>query len=300
VLLDAAGQPLANHMIHRSVITRGIGGALQYSGPGGDTRTDAAGAFAFTRLSPGEYLILTGNDAARSAENVVLGDGESRHVIMTPRRETAVKGTVVTDDGLRPAFAGSRLRVVPIPIEADRALQRWGEGQPQSLDSTGTFQLTGLDGGYLFRLTGLPAGWTLTSVTLGGRDITDTPLGVERGSPDVTGLRVVVSQKSAAITGSVTDREGKPSGDASVIVFAENSALWGPGSRYIAAVPLDRAGRFSVALPPGVYRAIARDAIVDGQWEDPEFLQALVKDTVRVELGAGGTETVTLTLDVPR
>ena len=40
--------------------------------------------------------------------------------------------------------------------------------------------------------------------------------------------------------------------------------------------------------------------MIDGQWEDPEFLQALMRDAVRIELAEGASETVKLTPGPPR
>jgi hypothetical protein len=53
-------------------------------------------------------------------------------------------------------------------------------------------------------------------------------------------------------------------------------------------------------LPPGVYRAIARDVVIEGQWEDPEFLRGLMIDSTRIELTAGDPVTVRLTVQVQR
>ena len=60
-------------------------------------------------------------------------------------------------------------------------------------------------------------------------------------------------------------------------------------------------GRFSlVGLPPSTYRAIVRDFIEDGQWEDPAFLESLRDEATRVVLGEGASETLVLKLPVVR
>ena len=137
----------------------------------------------------------------------------------------------------------------------------------------------------------------LKSVRAGGRDVIDAPLPVTPGGA-VEGLQLVVGQGGAALTGEVADRTGQPSADAVVLVFAENRALWGIGSRFVRiARPGDRTARFSVSgLPAGVYRVIAREFVVEGQWEDAEFLQSLLRDATRVELAEGMTEKVSLTI----
>jgi hypothetical protein len=71
------------------------------------------------------------------------------------------------------------------------------------------------------------------------------------------------------------------------------------GSRFLKAVRPGDSGRFAVGgLPPGAFRVIARDFVVDGQWEDPDFLQSLVREAVRVNLAEAATETIELTLTV--
>jgi hypothetical protein len=85
------------------------------------------------------------------------------------------------------------------------------------------------------------------------------------------------------------------------VVFADDSNLWMVGSRFVRAVRPDSDARFSVAgLPSGAYRVIARDLVLEGQWEHPAFLQGLVKRAVRVELGEGAVETVQLRLEKER
>lgn len=56
-------------------------------------------------------------------------------------------------------------------------------------------------------------------------------------------------------------------------------------------------GQFVISgLPAGTYRAIARDYVEDGQWEDRTFLEAARADALRLTLGDGATETISLRL----
>jgi hypothetical protein len=160
-----------------------------------------------------------------------------------------------------------------------------------------TFRIVNMSGQYLFRVTGLPEDWRLGAVLLAGRDIIDTPLPFSRGNADVEALQLVLTRKMARLEGRVLDRTGAATTDASVIVFAESRATWGIGSRFVRATRPDRDGGFTIAaLPPGTYRVIARDFVAEGQWEDPEFLQSLLRDAARVELKDGVSESLTLTV----
>ena len=53
-------------------------------------------------------------------------------------------------------------------------------------------------------------------------------------------------------------------------------------------------------MPPGDYLAIALDYVEDGAWNDPEYLEALMRDSERLTLAEAGSETVALKLVVPK
>jgi hypothetical protein len=301
VLQNANGEPMAAQVVNLDRITRTTGGALQSAGFGGTTKTDARGVFEFPKLAAGEYVAHAGAQAEQVAATVVVSDGQSRQLTLTPRRSSGAGGSIVTDEGTPPSFPAARLEVNPVAADPESVLPSWGAARAQSARPDWTFRAASLDGAYLFRVTGLPTEWMLKGVLLDGRDITDQPLTVTQGQPDVEGLQIVLSRKGAKVTGQVADAAGAAAPDTTVIVFAENSAMWGVASRFIRAVRPDAEGRFSVAgLPAAVYRAIARDIVIDGQWEDPEFLQSLLKDAVRVELPEGASEVVKLTVGAPR
>lgn len=301
VLIDANGEPTAGQLVNMDRITRTVGGALMSAGFGGTATTDARGAFEFAKLAAGEYNLYAGGQTDRVSVPVTLNDGEVRQVSLTPRRPTSVSGAIVTDDGKAPSFSVGRLAIDPVGADPEIVLAPWGAPRAQPPKADWTFRLANLDGSYLFRVNGLPDDWMLKAVTLGDRDLTDAPLTIARGAPDVQGLQVVISSKGAKVSGEVVDLQGRPAPDATVIVFAEDRARWSLSSRFIKAARPDNAGRFSAGgLPPGTYRAIARDAVVAGQWEDAEFLSGLVKDAVRLELAEGASETVKLVTGPPR
>jgi hypothetical protein len=298
---DASGQPMPDQVVHLSNITSGVGGRLVSSGQGaGPTRTSALGAFEFSKLAPGEYLVIAGGAADRVSVTVILGEGDAQHVVVTPRRAAELSGRITTNDAA-PPFLPSRLRLLPIPSDPNKVLPAWGESSGETIRPDWTFRSASLDGAYLFRIVGLPDDWMLHSVRAGGADITDRPFEVARGGPDIRGVEIFLSRQGARITGAIETASGAPAPDSTVVVFADDSNLWTVGSRFVRAVRPDSDARFSVAgLPSGAYRVIARDLVLEGQWEDPAFLQGLVKRAVRVELGEGAVETVQLRLEKER
>ena len=297
VVEDANGAPLQAQVVYLDVITRTIGGALLSAGSGGTTKTDQRGAFEFPAIAPGEYMVYTGTRTDRVAIPAIVKDGDVKHVALTPQTPTAVAGIVVTDENKPPPFSASRVRITPIAVDSESALPTWGAPREQSARPDWTFRFTATEGQYVFRVAGLPDDWMLKSVMLGGRDIIDSPLAVARGVPDVEGLQLVVTRKGARVSGTVVDKAGAPAPDSTVVVFAENRSLWGGASRFVRAVRPDSEGRFSIpGLPPGVYRAAAQDVVIEGQWEDPEFLQTLLRDAPRLELAEAATENIKLTI----
>jgi hypothetical protein len=54
------------------------------------------------------------------------------------------------------------------------------------------------------------------------------------------------------------------------------------------------------ALPPGRYRIAAVPLVMEGQWEDPAYLQSQERGSTRIELSEGIVETVKLTAGAAR
>lgn len=208
-----------------------------------------------------------------------------------------MSGTVVIDGDTRPSFSPGRLRVVPYDTTTENPLRAWSAPSEVAVTAKWTFQLRNAEGSFLFRILHLPDDWMVQSVRVGDRDLTDTPLTMPPGAADLEGVQVVISPAGAKVHGTVQDAEGRPLPDVTVVVFSEHTAHWGPGSRFVKAVRPDSTARFSAAgLPPGAYRVAARDTVVEGQWEDPEFLHGLPRDALRVELTAGAATDVKVIL----
>jgi hypothetical protein len=63
----------------------------------------------------------------------------------------------------------------------------------------------------------------------------------------------------------------------------------------VRTVRSDKAGTFRLtAMPPGEYRAVALEYVLDGDWNDPQFLESLREAASRVTLREGEAGTVAL------
>lgn len=302
VMRDANGEPMALQAISLDRATRGANGGLFALSRGATpARTDANGSFAFDGLAPGEYVVYSGSDAEGARVSVVVEEGDARSVVLTPRKPSAIAGAIVTDEGTAPPFPPTRLRVTPVDADPRATRPSFTGPRATTVGRDWTFRVEALDGAYLFRVDGLPDGWMLKAVRIEGGDVTDAPLNVPAGGADRTGLQIVLSRHGGRVDGRAVDRRDAPAADSTVVIFAADPAKWTLASRFVKTARPDGDGRFSIAgLPPGAYRAIARDFVADGQWEDPEFLTSVARDSVRFELAEHGSETLTLKLEPPR
>jgi len=101
----------------------------------------------------------------------------------------------------------------------------------------------------------------------------------------VPNVQVVVTNRVSEVSGQVTDDQGRPTSDYSVIVFSADVEQRKYGSRYIDVARPDQAGHFSVeGLPPGDYVAIAVRYFEQGAQYDPQFLESLQSRGLRFHL----------------
>ena len=147
----------------------------------------------------------------------------------------------------------------------------------------------------LIRVSSL-SGWIVERVSIGGRDVTDTPL--EFNGREIAGAEIVVTKRSALVDGRVTGDDGKPV-EGRVIIFAADSDLWTPHSRFVASAISGRDGAFTVSgLPPGNYLAVA----VPQRLVAPTtrtVLQDIRARAMSIVLPEGRTRDIVLALVVP-
>ena len=166
------------------------------------------------------------------------------------------------------------------------------DGPPVTHDDW-TFELKGLRGRGFIR-AGTLSDWQMKRVRREGLDVTDTPLDF---AADIDGLEIELTEQLTTISGGVSDDGGSVALDATVIVFADDPAKWGPHSRFIESARPDQKGRFTIkGLPPGRYVAIAVGHLEPGEERDPDLLEAWRKDAMPFTLSDGETRALALTL----
>jgi hypothetical protein len=271
-------------------------------GGGGGVRTGqirADGTFEIAGLAPGRYVLQAGrgrrptNDLVGRTSVVVAG-ADVDNVTVPLTTPAVATGRVESDTTSPPAFRASQVRVSAISAAPTPGF--FGAGGMGPVADDYTFELRGMSGPSYLRVNA-PSGWTLDRILLDGQDVTDVPLAFEPGS-QVAGLRVVLTQSAATVSGSVRDDRGAAVLDATVVVFPDDEALWRPQSRFIRTARPDTSGRFEVTGLPASdgYRIVAVQGLEDGQAFDPEFLATIRDRADRLALARGETKTTDVRL----
>ena len=278
------GAPLEGRTVSLTFEYRGIGAVANPAT--GSTRTGRDGTFEIRDVPPGTYRLL-----GAGSMSVDVTGADIDNLLLIPRVGSTVSGSVVTDEGTSPPFPPSGLRILLEPGNGEVL----STVRVQPVNPDWSFRLTSVGGPFRFRFSGLRDDWMLKTVLLNDKDITDADFDVPTGDKQFDGLQMVITRKIGHLSGDVLDKDGKPTSDATIVLFADDPRLWGPGTRQIRTTRPDDKGRFSIgSLPAGIYRAAARDFIQDGQWLNAEYLESVRGESSRVEVSEGGSATVTL------
>ena len=262
------------------------------------TRADGTGRINLTGLFPGVYVararVVASGDSSTGtmqwADARFVADGRDVDVSLRLQPSMTLSGHAM--------FEGTSAVATP-PRLAFVAVEDPLGGPPAVVPAQGTIAVTLAAGSY--RLLVQPGGsrWTVTSATIRGRDILDTPFLMPAGEP-IDDLLVRFRDRPTRLTGTLSGATGEAAPTPVIVVFAADRARWRPRSRWIQAARPATNGVFEVlGLPPGDYLLAAVSDPDDGEWFAPDFLDALVPGAVRVTITDGQTITQNLRLGRP-
>jgi hypothetical protein len=300
---DSQGRPLAGRRVTVGQEYRGPGGTFMMGTNAGVT-IGADGTFLIRDLAPGDYKLRVSSStnvgAATVEERVIVPitiDGiDLDNVNLTATAGWSVAGEVLGEDGLLPSMPRDRATIAARMVDSDLAYS----ANPASADNgrvkdDWTFSIGSVYGAARLRAT-LPDGWRIKAILQDGRDVTDSVFEMRTGDV-LSGIQVIVSDRVNRLGGQITDDNGVPLPDGTVVVFADDPAKWTLDSRFVRAARPDQQGQYEIrALPAGQYLAVALDYVEEGLWNDPEFLQSLRDLAERVTVAEVGTHSLPLKL----
>ena len=219
-----------------------------------------------------------------ASEDVAVTGGVTPDIVLrlTPPRDVAG----------RVSFEGGNQKP-PTSVEvALRPAADFGDTYVAAVGDDGTFTVKDVaPGRYFVEVPGLDKPWTLASAMSAGVETLDAQLEVPRDR-DVRDLALTVRDRSAELSGVVTDALNQPVNDRRAIVFPIDERLWATASDRIQTAVLTDAGRFSIGdLRPGSYWLGIVGDVEPDEWLFPEFLRQLTRAAVPITLTEGEKKT---------
>jgi hypothetical protein len=250
------------------------------------------GRFSFAGLPPGSYVLraqatkelgAAGGAGLTADMPVTVGEAGDQELSVRLQPGVTIAGTVRLDT-LAGADASKLLvQLVPLAGPSDWEMPVF----EAPVDAEGQFSVTNVPNGrFQVRPRGLPETWAIDSAVFDGREAADVHLDVRgRAIPDGT---ITFTSSRATLSGSLTDTDGRPVVNRSVLLFPEDRELWVGASRRIHVAQPAADGQFTIRnLPPGAFRLAAVTPPEQGEQFDPEFLRRAAGSSVPVTLAAG-------------
>jgi hypothetical protein len=275
----------------------------------GSAAVAADGSFTITNVTPGEYRLSAarttgepGGDPELAETTVIVDGNDLENVVLSGSVGGTVSGRIVVDGGAAPPKWSSVQVSVRQPLRNQSSpglLGTFRNSGSARVKEDGTFVVEHVFDRARFQVT-LPEGWMLKSVTHGDKDITDAELSMRSGEA-LDDVDVVITDRVTTVSGQLIDDKNQPIHEATLIVFRSEANQWFESSRAVRAARPDQQGQWRLrALPPGDYLAVALDYIEDGAWNDPEYLESLRRYATSFTVAEGSSQTVAVTLTVPK
>ena len=271
---------------------------------------NADGTFAFNNISPGEYVVQA-LATGRTGPSAIVA--VARHFVAAPvtvagddppplqlklSLGATLMGRVVYEGIPEPPRLGVELQTVS--ADFDRSPMMSGGSTGFILAPDQTFEYRGVFGPNFLTAQPKNPDWIVKSITYQGQDLSDSAF--DFGSTETfRDIEVVVSAAGAEVRGRVTDDRAVAVRDSAVLIFPTDRSKWTIRSRWMRTAVSNQEGTFRMAgLVPGDYWVVAVDRFhgsdVAGDLQSPEVLDTLAGRAVRITVGEGQSQDVTLRL----
>jgi hypothetical protein len=301
-VVNSQGLPLGGETVNLSFEVRGENFMMMSGGP--STKVNPDGTFIFRNVAPAEYHLnvrtaATGDRPMESANvivSVVGGDVEGLNVATSAAG--VVTGRVVVEGNAPLPSPLSKMTVRSLPVERDTAVNFGSIPDNGRVKDDGTFELKSVAGSVRLTVSPLADGWAIRQIDQNGRDYTTQPF--ETAGQTMDGFTIVLTNRFAAISGTLRDSKGNVVPQGTAILFPDESSLWVEDLRSIRTARVDQSGVFTIkGVRPGTYYGIAAVGVSNNQWNDPEYLDSLRQDAQRVTVKEGEDQQLDLVVKSP-
>jgi len=254
------------------------------------------GTFTFPSVMPGSYVLQANGGGQPSAQmalaNVDVTGVDLTGIELALRPGLTLSGSVAYRGQAAPPTTSLRLPLNPVRSSFG------GLGPSLQMSSDGSsFTVINLFPGSYYAAAaaaglGADSPWTVDSIVIDGKDVTDRLVEISSDSPPKT-LALTFTDRYQELSGQIRKADGTPASEHTIVVFPEDKTYWLSGSRRIVTVRPGTDGRFTVSgpgsttLPPGRYLMAAVTDIDRDEQYDPAFLSALIPAAVSVILQPG-------------
>jgi hypothetical protein len=284
------GTPVTSGNLSLAIDTSAVRGNQMGMNYGGRINWD--GAFTIANVPPGRYILRArgddGDEPQFAAQPISLNGEDLSDLIVILAEGATINGTVTFQSGATNLPDLSQFRVTA-PATDQSAVGPQPNARP---DKDGKFSLSGVPTGmHLIRPAGNSRGFVLKSVTVGARDVTDTPIELRAGET-VSNVTIVFTDQMNEVNGTITTETGTPMSEYTVLAFPTDAALWRPLARQIMTTRPDQTGAYKIrGLPAGQYYIVTVDPSEQGEWFDPTYLDEHRAGAARITLADGDVKT---------
>jgi hypothetical protein len=216
-------------------------------------------------------------------------DADADDVEMRASTGAQIVGRVVQD----PAST-RHLDVSDVHVQFERRVSGNGLawGGSARVEADGSFQADSPGGLVTIDVNYLPDGWTVKSVYLDQVDVNGQAVDLTGGTRE---LEIVLTDTPSTVSGVVVDRNGRPLGGYSVVLFSEDETRWTPSSRFLLEARSSQTGQFRLRdVPPGSYLAIAARGLPFRAWTNPDVLLRLQSLASTLRVAEGEQKTISI------
>jgi len=314
-VVDSSGRPAAGASIR--LASQAAGGRFLVARRDGRGQTSTArdGTFVIEGVPPGDHVLTItsggrggrggregrggrgpgGSELATVPVTVSGADVEDLYVVTGPG--VTMSGRIRTrgTGQFEPGSGGLRIRLSQVG-GSGAGIPGAAQSRTSGVEEDGTFSLDRLSGQVLFDVTA-PEGWALSSITIGGRDVTDELVDLT-GLTTVSDVVVTITDTVTQVTGRVGDGSGLPAQDGVVVIQPSERLDPVAAARRVRTIRLDEHGQFeATGLRPGRYIATAVETLESGAENSPEVRDRLRRLGEAFTLSEGGSAALALEIE---